>query len=558
MIEGLSIENFKGVRERIEVEVRPITLLFGPNSAGKSTVFHALHYAHEIFERHNLNPDQTISGGTYVDLGGFQTFVHDRDSRRVVKLGFKVRLEENDAPWRGPFEAIQDYLEFSSWTDAFFDIFGYFEELEAIVAIAWSEDHQKPYVTSYELTCNGEQLAEVASDPEGRRITLRLNSTHSSLFPIKEYMSEEPDETNGYRHVSEVFADPDATCLDLCLSSFREFCQTTGDGSFFLEGIRDALPNHKMNLPIALRDSSDWQDDERFPNYSAGYHFATEMIEAIGQIILGPLREVHDFVSRFRYLGPLRDPPPRNHDTPRFPDPSRWASGLAAWDELQNGPDSFVESVGAWLGDEDKLDSGYRVERRRYKEVDLANPLLLKFITGRAFDEANEDERLKFVDLPTKSKVVIVSTKNDKIELSPNDVGIGISQVVPVIAAVLSGKRRHLAIEQPELHLHPKLQAELADLFIEAALGKSNHIVFLETHSELIPLRMMRRIRESQKNELPAGYASISSKDVGIIYIESHNGATIVTPLELGADGRLLDPWPDGFFEEGFRERFGE
>ena len=49
MITGIAIENFKGVGERVELELAPITLLFGANSAGKSTVLHALHYAGRDF-----------------------------------------------------------------------------------------------------------------------------------------------------------------------------------------------------------------------------------------------------------------------------------------------------------------------------------------------------------------------------------------------------------------------------------------------------------------------------------------------------------------------------
>jgi AAA15 family ATPase/GTPase len=52
MITGISIENFKGIRDRVKLDFRPITLLFGAKSAGKSTVLHALHYARDVFERH--------------------------------------------------------------------------------------------------------------------------------------------------------------------------------------------------------------------------------------------------------------------------------------------------------------------------------------------------------------------------------------------------------------------------------------------------------------------------------------------------------------------------
>ena len=53
MITGITIENFKGIREPVHLDLRPITLLFGAISAGKSTIMHAWHYVREVFERHN-------------------------------------------------------------------------------------------------------------------------------------------------------------------------------------------------------------------------------------------------------------------------------------------------------------------------------------------------------------------------------------------------------------------------------------------------------------------------------------------------------------------------
>jgi predicted ATPase len=137
-------------------------------------------------------------------------------------------------------------------------------------------------------------------------------------------------------------------------------------------------------------------------------------------------------------------------------------------------------------------------------------------------------------------------------------VGIGISQVVPVVVTALARGIGIVSIEQPELHLHPKLQAELGDLFIEGACLGSGHITLLETHSELIPLRLMRRIRESSEGRLKTDQRNITSDDVAIYYIETYRGATVVKHLELSENGQLLDPWPNGFFEEGFHERFSE
>jgi AAA15 family ATPase/GTPase len=57
IIKALTIENFKGIREPVRVEFKPITLLYGPNSAGKSTIVQAIHYAREVLDRNNLDAD---------------------------------------------------------------------------------------------------------------------------------------------------------------------------------------------------------------------------------------------------------------------------------------------------------------------------------------------------------------------------------------------------------------------------------------------------------------------------------------------------------------------
>jgi AAA15 family ATPase/GTPase len=66
----IEIENFKGIGSPQAIDLRPITLLFGPNSAGKSTILQALHYLREILERGNVDPD--------LDL---RPFAHPREGR---------------------------------------------------------------------------------------------------------------------------------------------------------------------------------------------------------------------------------------------------------------------------------------------------------------------------------------------------------------------------------------------------------------------------------------------------------------------------------------------
>ena len=92
-----------------------------------------------------------------------------------------------------------------------------------------------------------------------------------------------------------------------------------------------------------------------------------------------------------------------------------------------------------------------------------------------------------------------------KTIVTHRDVGIGISQVLPVIVYAYANRNKLIAIEQPEIHLHPAMQAELGDVFIESALGENKNTFILETHSEHLIFRIMRRMRETFEDNYPKG-----------------------------------------------------
>lgn len=139
------------------------------------------------------------------------------------------------------------------------------------------------------------------------------------------------------------------------------------------------------------------------------------------------------------------------------------------------------------------------------------------------------------------------------------DVGVGLSQVLPIIAALvqsasnktkkiplalrmsLSDAQPTLLLEQPELHLHPKMQAELADLLIERSLAKTSDgpQIVMESHSENIILRMQRRIREGK----------IPASAVSVIYVDRDpkSGVSRVKALPLDDNGEFLAAWPEDF-----------
>ncbi|HUX87102.1 MAG TPA: DUF3696 domain-containing protein [Chloroflexota bacterium] len=231
----------------------------------------------------------------------------------------------------------------------------------------------------------------------------------------------------------------------------------------------------------------------------------------------------------------------------------RWPSGLGAWDALAIGDEALVDTVSDWLADEDRLGAGYELRRRQFKELDLSDPLVVQLLTGRAFDEV-EEAHINLVRLPTRSRLVLMP-KGSNLELEPHDIGIGISQVIPVLVTALAGAGVLSAIEQPELHLHPKLQAELGDLFIDSAISRGQRFL-IETHSEHLILRLLRRIRETHDGELPPGHSGLTPEQVSVVYIEKVEDDVRAYPLRIDETGEFLDRWPKGFFEERAEELF--
>jgi hypothetical protein len=123
------------------------------------------------------------------------------------------------------------------------------------------------------------------------------------------------------------------------------------------------------------------------------------------------------------------------------------------------------------------------------------------------------------------------------------DVGYGISQVLPVVVAGYSLDPGELFIvEQPELHLHPRAQAELGDFFLELYRRKVQCIV--ETHSEHLIMRLQRHVASGR----------IVPEELTVNYVAAGNLAKEVTKLPLNRDGIFERNWPEGFFEERLEE----
>ena len=133
--------------------------------------------------------------------------------------------------------------------------------------------------------------------------------------------------------------------------------------------------------------------------------------------------------------------------------------------------------------------------------------------------------------------------------------------MVPVVVASLRQRGGILAIEQPELHIHPAIQVGLGDLFIRAVRADPDRLfadksLLIETQSEHIMLRLLRRIRERTEDELAPGVDGLSVEDLSVVYVEGDDQGARFGPLSVDKDGEFRDQWPRGFFEERAGELF--
>jgi hypothetical protein len=548
---AIELENFKGIGPRQRIELKPITLLFGPNSAGKSTILQALHYVREILERKNVDPDMTIAGG-HLDLGGFKSVVHKHDLSSPIHIRLEIGLDPTAAIDELPLNAGSEGADLGNVELAYLvndhggppHMPGAVWSVEQELEIRWSEQRRAPYVARWTTGFNRAPMASIISVPEeGRALLQDINFDHPLLgLPFPE--DGEPEIQPLIRELSR------ETVIQEAQAPLTPVETRVGVATVF-----GALPDLDQELSFDLRDPtvSKVELESKTPR-------ALALTALLTELMLGPARITRNYFKRSIYIGPLRDIPARDYIPQFSPDESRWAHGLAAWDLLHgpNGRD-LIDKVNFWLFDKERLNSGYRLERVDYRRIPSPSPIDVIFQRG-VRDEDLPDLQELYQQYPIEQEVALRDIRTGTL-VGPSDVGVGLSQLVPVIVSLVSGDDGLVAIEQPELHIHPAVQVGVGDLLATAATTQTSDLeaercLLIETHSEHIMLRLLRRIRETSENELPPGAPSLTPDKVAVIYVEPTEDVLRLTPLRITPDGDFLDRWPRGFFEERGEELF--
>ena len=93
MISSISIENFKAFGKKQKLPIKPITLIFGPNSSGKSSIIHSLLFVQTALQTGKLDVFRTSSGGQSVDLGGFKQYIFKGDTDNVFTWSLEMPVK---------------------------------------------------------------------------------------------------------------------------------------------------------------------------------------------------------------------------------------------------------------------------------------------------------------------------------------------------------------------------------------------------------------------------------------------------------------------------------
>ena len=168
MFKSVQIGNFKAFGNSQRIPLKPITLIFGPNSSGKSSIIHSLAFIHHAISTGDFDVHHTIKGGNSIDLGGFRQAVHSRNFNNRIEWGVEIdneylnnaelTLDDEDQPnlWSRPSHLFDDKTK-----------------IEIMMSIGIELDDQdrpikgrKPKVYSYDIKSGGTKFLSISQRPD--------------------------------------------------------------------------------------------------------------------------------------------------------------------------------------------------------------------------------------------------------------------------------------------------------------------------------------------------------------------------------------------------------
>ncbi len=486
-ITSLTIGGFKGIKNKATIPLAPITLFFGANSTGKSTVLHALLYLYEVIAKRNFDAQYSSITGEALYFGGFYNLVHGKTLEGVITLGATLDFRD------GATDIWDDYLSDSEhWflikslgftPDSEADVFSF--ELD----ISWDHIKKKVFISRYECSSRG-----------------------INYFKMQAQLGKPDCQIEHYEPLPHWDVD----------ASFEvEALFNSGEWENVSVSSPDALPDIYRRLDLS-EPPFEWSD------VNADDPLAAQLFAeaALSQAAFSPLKLLVRKLEDLIHIGPIRIVPSRSTVLNKKTSSQRWYDGTAGWETFATAKAPLLDAVNQKFNSSEFLNSGYQFQPVIYGE------------------QSQTEQRVQLIDT------------SSEIQLTPQSVGIGISQVFPFVVSTCIDKELLVSCEQPELHIHPKWQLSLADMMLEAVHKNPERMFFIESHSEHILLRLLKRRRQTADSEISYLPFGCKKQDVQIVFCEQLHGQTKLLPIKTTDEGEFDSPWPNGFFEERGEELF--
>ncbi|MFC4964608.1 DUF3696 domain-containing protein [Alcaligenes sp. GCM10023179] len=437
MLTHLEIKNFKAWKDTGPIRLAPLTVIFGANSAGKSSLGHLLLALKQTtLSADRKRPLHLGDENSLVDLGTFEECLHNHDLKSSLEFVMGWETHGKDMEVRDPLSKRK------------------FSGDELMLSVTFS--------------------ADVKEQPRVDKLAYRLSHRGSDQLGI-EYRRDEKGK------------------LEIVSNEFKL--------------VRNTGRSWPLDEPDKFYRISD-QSRARFQNAEFLSDFALETEAALNSVY---------------YLGPLREHPKRIYS---------W-SGETPESVGQKG-EFAIAAILAASAQERKLNRGPKKHLYRLDE----------FIAQWLKDLGIIDSfAVKPVAEGRKEYEVVVKTHAAGSAVKITDVGFGVSQVLPaLVQAFYCPPHSTVWMEQPEIHLHPQVQAELADVFISAIQARENGSprdvqLIVESHSEHFLNRLQRRVAEG----------ALHAEDVAVYFCRRAGSVTELEPLRLNMFGEI-ENWPENFF----------
>lgn len=544
MLKAIELENFKAFGERCRIELAPITLIFGENSAGKSSILQSLNLLKQSSEaRDNCALILPRADGGIVDLGGFKEMVFDHDLSRNIAI--RLDFDEPNSRGRGRHGLANDDLTYGFI--GFELVFNRPEDAldVRLDSISLYTSGVSGTVAEFKpLNIGKDDRRRLLSDPLSLRDVKRerldditfakcgfLTRENSLWVEIFERTKRRADKIAAelYQLQAEgqeaplqrsLFGEDEnerLSWLSKAEEAIKFYSSDFGIAKFIDRMMRAesqtiiALDGF-IPLPVRQREAGGLPELETFRRYGPTRLRMRDLTLDLMSFTVECGRQLASVLENIYPMGPFRRPPERWYSITGKKPQNVGYRGDQLPDLLFRRPE-VVDEANQWL---DKLEIGYHIKVQPVGE------------------RARDLFEVRLID----------RRRGNAVDVALSDVGFGISQILPLIVQGLAGQRQIITIEQPEVHIHPRLQADLGDLLAATVKEPRNHRYIIETHSEHLVLRMQRLIREGQ----------LTPKDVSILYVSRGNNGSRVERLRLDDDGDFIDDWPGGFFPGRLRE----